>query len=68
MAQITGTGLKYDVINTPVGHVNDLSETPVSMNLRPDLFFMKLDDSSRISNEAETPNNPIELNLKEFEY
>lgn len=68
MAQIAGSGLKYDIINTPIGHVNNLSDTPVSMNLRPDLFFMKLDDSSRIEAEADSLNNPIELNLEEFEY
>lgn len=68
MAALNGGGIEYDVINTPVGHVNSLNETPVSFGLRPDLFYAKIDDSSRIEQEAVTSNNPIMINLREFEW
>lgn len=68
MAELNGGGIQYDVINTPVGHVNNLDETPVSFGIRPDLFYAKIDDSSRIEQEAKTLNNPVIINLREFEW
>ena len=44
MAELNGGGIQYDVINTPVGHFNNLDETPVSFGIRPDLFYAKIDD------------------------
>lgn len=68
MAELKSSGLKYDVINTPVGHVNNMNDTPVTFGFRPDLFYAKLDDSSRVVEEATSNNNPLEINLREFEW
>ena len=68
MAELKTSATKYDVINTPVGHVNNMDDTPLTFNFRPDLFYAKLDDSSRVAEEATSNNNPVEINLREFEW